>query len=373
MEPFTLDRKFLKRDIVDGFISVIWTERYYGNGEVEMTVPATPSMIQKFPEGIFLGMDGSDEIMIIETADVQDDKLKLNGISLASWLNNRFVRTSPNHEDRYWYIEGHVPGYVMWIIVYNMCCVGSPYLDGTIPTGIPNPSRFAIPGLYLKAYDTQGDQIKVGVPYGPVYNALKEIATTFQVGMQITLDSASESSYSLGFRSYRGLDRTSGQTVNPQVRFSPQMDSLTNIKELRSIAALKTDAFAFAPSNPDGLATIAGVSTVAGPPYSGFDLRASLVFAEDVTTDMVGGDPDNLVSVLNSRADAELMANRVIKAVDGEIVPRSQFQYGAHYNLGDIVEIQGFSGIVQTARVTEYIRAQDSAGQKSYPTVEMIS
>lgn len=373
MEPFSLDRNFLKKDIIDGFISTVWTERYYGNSEVQLVVPASPEMIAKLPPGMFLGMDGSNEVMILETADIEGDNLKLTGISLLSWLNNRFVRTSPAHEDRYWYIEDNVPGSVLSIIVYNMCCVGSPYLDGSINIGVPNPERFALPGLYMKESDTSGSPIKIGVPYGPVYNALREIATTYQIGIQITLDAASPGSYSLGFRSYKGLDRTSGQITNLQVRFSPQMDSLTNIKELRSIAAFKTDAYAFAPGNPDGLATVAGVSTVAGPPYVGFDLRAALVFAEDVTTDMVGGDPANLVSVLNSRARNELMSNPVIKVVDGEIVPRNQFQYGTHYGLGDIIEVQGYSGITQAARVTEYIRSQDSAGSKAYPTVEMIS
>ena len=40
MEPYTLDRKFLKRDVIDRFHSIIWTERYYGDSEVELVVPA---------------------------------------------------------------------------------------------------------------------------------------------------------------------------------------------------------------------------------------------------------------------------------------------------------------------------------------------
>ncbi len=377
MEPFTLTRNFLKQDIIDGFNSVIWTERYYGDSEVELVVPATTEMIQKIPVGTFLGVDGSREVMILESVNIEEGALKTKGISLMKWLNNRFIRASASQEDRYWTLTGP-PGWLLWAIIYYMCIQGSPYLDGTVNIGVPNPSQFVIPGLGLKAYDATGNNVSVGIPYGPVYDAMREIATTYEIGMQITLESASDTSFFLGFRSYRGLDRTSGQNVNGVVRFSPQMDSFTNIKELQSIAALKTLIYSFAPGlnpaegSPD-LRTVPGVSALTGPQYTGFDLRALLVFAEDITTDMVAGDPAAVVNILNSRAHDALTNNRFERAVDGEIVPTSQFKYGVHYNLGDIIEVQGNSGVVQTSRVTEYIRAQDKAGEKAYPTVAALS
>ena len=73
MEPYTLNRRFLKQDVIDGFNSIIWTERYYGDSEVELVVPATTEMIQKLPVGTFLGLDGSDEVMILETMNIEDE------------------------------------------------------------------------------------------------------------------------------------------------------------------------------------------------------------------------------------------------------------------------------------------------------------
>jgi hypothetical protein len=334
-------------------------------------------MIKKLPLGAFLGLTGSEEIMILESMNIENGKLKMTGISLLKWLNNRFVRTSANHQDRYWYLEGSTVGFTLWEIVYNMCCVGSTYLVDAV-MGVPNAAQLAIPGLGLKAFDDSGDLIKVGIPYGPVYDALKELATTFEIGMQITLDSADDTSYSLGFRSYKGLDRTSSQSINPAVRFSPQMDSFTDIKELQSIAALKTLVYSFAPGlNPNegetDLRTVPGVSALSGQQYTGFDLRALQIFAEDITTDQIAGDPATLVNILNSRAYDALTDNHFVKAVDGEIVPDNQFKYGIHYNLGDIIEVEGNSGSVQPARVSEYIRAQDEGGERAYPSVSMLS
>lgn len=404
MEPFTLNHDYTKRDIIDNFSSIIWTERYYGDGQVELVVPAIPDLIGKLPEGIFLGIPESDEIMILESANIEDGKLKTTGISLLSWMNNRFVRTSAIHEDKYWSVggqNGEPPGKILWDILFNMCCQGSPYLStvgtaGHIDIGISNPERLVIPGLGLNNYDSSGPNIQIGIPYGPVYNAMRDLATTYQIGMKITLGSyglqnstqtqsgSNQQGFPLGFLSYKGLDRTSRQSVldsqtqsvyspNPIVRFSPQTDSLTNIKELRSIAALKTLAFAFAPGKPVELNSAAGESSLDrsqnDTQYTGFDLRALMIFADDITTDMVGGNATTLLEILNNRAVKGLAENPYIQAVDGEIVPTSQFKYGIDYNLGDLVEVQGNSGIIQISRVTEYIRSQDESGEKSYPTM----
>jgi hypothetical protein len=374
MEPYTLNRSFIKQNIIDGYDSIIWTERYYGDSAIELVVPATIEMFQKLAPGTFVGLDSSDEIMILETFNIEKGKLKVTGISILPWLDNRFVRTSSLHEDKYWYLESGTAGWTLWAIVYYMCCQGSPYLNGTNPTGIANPQALVIPGLGLRAYDQSGPVVKVGVPYGPVYKALKEIATTYEIGMQITLDEVSDIAFTLGFRSYKGVDRTSGQTENPVVRFSPQMDSFTDIKELQSIKEMKTLVYSFAPDNSDikPLVTTPGVASLSGPQYTGFDLRAMMIFADDITTDMVAGNSQSLVNILNSRALDELTNNPFIKSVDGEIVPDNQFQYGIHYNLGDVIEVEGNTGVVQSARITEYIRSQDAAGEKAYPTVSMI-
>lgn len=374
MELYTLDRDYFKQDIVDGFTSVIWTERYYGNSEVNLSVPISIEMIHKLPKGTFLGLEGSNELMILEDLNIEDGSLKLTGVSVLPWLNNRFVRTSAAHSDRYWYLEGETPGWILWAMVYYMC-IGGDYLDGTIPTGIPNPEQLIIPGLGLGDYDTSGIPLKVGIPYGPLYDAMSEIAKTYEIGMQIIFDSNAPTP--LLFRSYKGQDRTSVQTDNPVVRFSEEMNSLTDIKEVQSIKDFKTHAYTFAPGlnpaegDPD-LRTTPGISILTGSEYTGFDLRAIQVFADDITTDQVGGSSSVLLDILNSRARTELTSHAAVSMVDGEIVPDSQFQYGIHYNLGDIIEVEGNTGTIQRSRVTEYIRSQDNSGEKAYPTVTAI-
>jgi Siphovirus ReqiPepy6 Gp37-like protein len=371
VEPFTLNRKFLKENVIDTFHSLIWTERYYGDGDVELTVPPTVEMIQKLMPGTFLGLPESDEVMILETFTIEEGVLKVTGTSLLPWFNNRFVRTSPDHKADSWtFPTGGTPGWVLWAIIWNMCHKDSPYLQGSIPMGVPNPQQLIIPGLALKDYDKTGTPITPIIPYGPVYDVLRAVATTYRIGMQITLDAASDTGFTLGFRSYKGLNRTSSQTENAAVRFSPHMDSLTNIKELQSIAALKTLVYSYASSVTSPVPAGPGVAALSGPQYTGFDLRALTIQAENLPT--TGLTAQQLIDALNSQAKDALNASPFVKAVDGEIVPENQFQYGRDYNLGDIIEVQGNSDVVQSSRVTEYIRAQDEAGEKAYPTVAML-
>lgn len=370
MDLYTLDENFLRRDVVDEFLSVIWTERYTKAGDVNLVVPYTKANRAKLPEGTFLALQGTKEVMQVESVQMEANKLKVTGPSITHFLNNRVVRYSANHADRYYNINMQ-PGLVMGFIVNDMVVTG-PYVTSSA-YGVDGP-REVIPGLQVMGMDDSGAAVQLAVPYGPLYDALAQIADTYQIGFQMYLESATSSAYYLGFKTYSGKDRTSGQSINTRVRFSPNIDSLTNIKELRSISGYKNVAYAFAPANPVPGVTQSGVAYADNESAAsmGFKRRVLLVFADDLTTDKVGGSAATLLAVLNQRAKDALANNNYTKVVDGEVVPQSQFEYGKDYGLGDIVELQSFSGLLQKARITEYIRAQDVTGERAYPTISVI-
>jgi len=369
MQAYTLNRQFQRQEVIDAFNSLIWTERYYGDSECVLVVPATKDSMAKFPPGVFLELEGSQEIMNLEQDSVEDGLATYSGISLLKWMNNRFTRASAAHVDRYYNIPAGfigIPQSLWQIFQYIIITQG--------PDGIPNKERLLIPNIGLKSHDLGGPLDAIAVPYGPLYDVLREIAEAYQVGMSLTLEEVTETTYRLEFMSYRGKDRTSAQTELPVVRFSPEMDSLTDIKELTSLENYKTEAWVFVPSNPGSLATTPGHAVVDGASEAtGFDLRAIMVFADDITTDQVGGSAAAMLEQLNMRAKAALGEHPYVAHVDGEIVSTGQFQYGRDYFLGDVIEMAGPSGIVQNGRVTEYIRSHDETGERAYPTVTMIS
>jgi hypothetical protein len=396
MQLFTMDKTFNRLDVIEEFYSVIWTERFYGDGEFEVIVPLNAELINKLKAGTFLMIEDSTEPMIIETFSIEEGKIKVVGISILSWLNNRFVRTSVNQRRTSWKIANQKPGEILWTIVKQMCTANSTII-GTNHMGLGSAARekeLIIPGLKLGAQDKSGKNVKkTAVPFGPVYDALRKVAEQYKVGMQITLK---DSDLTLRFRSYKGTNRTSQQTANPIIRFSPIMDSLATINEIRSIAGFKTVVYSYASNlekvdssdtgslpdtwlQQDNSPGIARRTQVGG--YTGFDLRAKLVFVTDITlaNDPTDPGPDSIATrkaevsdILDNRADKELKQNEYVRTVDGEVAPTNLFQYGKDYNLGDIIEVQGNTSLVDVSRVTEYIRTQTAEGEKSYPTVVAI-
>lgn len=403
MELYTLTRNMRNNVVIDGFNSVIWTERYYGDGDFELVVPYSREMVEATIPGTLIRLEGSPEIMIIETRTFENGLIKIQGIGLLLWFNNRVVRRTGSHVERYWNLTKSCVGEVLWYVIRQYCWDSYP---GNYEAYIPGIEQAMIPGLTLKEFDRYGGgPISIAVPYGPLYDAIRGIAVTYEMGMQLLLEwttahpeiytnfegnmypkpNPPTADYFLAFRCWKGQDRTSNQSVYPVVRFSPETDSLSNIKEVQSASQMKTLVVVYAPSNPGDLTEyIASGSTLIqdtlspgysslGLAHSGFDCRVLEVLADDITTDQVGKSQAKLLALLNERAKLAIASNTFVQAVDGQIVKDIQFKYGVDYNLGDLVEVEGTSRAVSRARVTEYIRSQDSAGVKEYPTLSALT
>lgn len=375
MELYTLNENFQRQHVIDHFSSVVWTERYGKAGDVLLAVSPTREMISRLPEGTLLQIDGSKEVMLLETSLIEDGQLKVTGNTLDQFLNERLFRGAADVATRELTITDK-PGEIMSYMVFILCISLVPPSGGEL--GIDRTLQI-IPNLSLGTYDSTGPEVAISIPFGPLYNILEQIAQTYSLGFSLYLDSVTENDYSLKFKTYAGLDRTSEQEVNELVRFSQNLDSLTDLKEIRSIAGYKTVCYAFPSSdlstdaNPAGLFTVPGVAYVDDNAITatGFDRRAMMITVDTLTPESVANEAE-LVAILTQRAKDALANNTYIRFIDGEVTAQSQYKFGQHYNLGDIVELQSATGILQRARITEYIRTQDATGERSYPTVSVL-
>lgn len=382
MQLFTLDDNFLRTEIIEGYQSAVWVERYSEAGDATITAPPTKAMRDLLKEGTFLQIDNSNEIVLLETVAIEGGVLKAIGPTLEQFLNQRFYKATPGYGDRSNMATGAV-GAIMGDAVERTVILDDPpfwvsetaYEYSEFHQKIPNLSLG-----YLES-DVWMDEI-VTLNYGQLYDLLTSIAKQYALGFSLYLDSADESGYSLVFTVYNGRDLTRAQEVNEVVKFSPILDNLSNIKELRSIANFKTAAFAYpSDSIPDAFFTVYGRAYAPGwfdayqpdaPATNGFERRNLIVFADDITEEMAVND-EGLIDLLNEAAANALVNNNYIKVIDGEINPLNQrYIYGEHYKLGDVVELEIPNADYQTARVTEYIRSRDSTGEKAYPTLSLI-
>jgi hypothetical protein len=124
---------------------------------------------------------------------------------------------------------------------------------------------------------------------------------------------------------------------------------------------------------PNGATSQTQIAVVYLPGAStttGWNRRALMIDASDINVaDYSAAD---LLKALTQKGLDALANNNYVKMMDGQLVPQKLYTYGIDYGLGDVIELRGDSATSQKARITEYIYAQDSTGERAYPTLSVI-
>lgn len=371
MDIFILNQYFEPVTLIERFISAIWVERYTKSGDVTILTEASDTNLDLLKEGVLLGLADSDEVMQIENALEENGTLKVTGETLdVPILGERIYRwTAQNAEDSV-DLGFMNPAHAMMAVV-SSAAISSDLgfyvgLDKAKQkfTGLSLGDEAVWPGTYPLMKAKRGSALENILP----------MADTYQIGYSLYLESINLNThvYSLKFKTYIGVDRTSAHPENGTVKFSPSNDSLTNISKLRSISGYKTIAYAYAPDLEDGSFLYPGVANVPGG-YEAIDFnrRELIVEVNDATIDNYGT-VSAITDYLVQAAKDALANNNYTKVIDGEIVPQSQFKFGVDYLMGDLIELDDNEGNTQAARITEYIRSQDETGERAYPTVSVI-
>lgn len=356
MDIYILDALLRRDQLIDKFISLIWTERFADYGDFELLLTSTPGDRQRFVSGTLLACSASNYVMrITTTEDATDDDgtptLKITGQSIERMLENRAafgvlddLTTAPK-----WVITD-TPGNVARTVVRSICITGILDPGDVIP--------YMIEGSFLSE-DTiaePADPITYEITPQSVYSAVKGICDPWSLGFRILRNGDTSQLY---FDVYTGSDRTTKQNILPAVVFTPELDNLQNTRALSSVDDYKNVAYVFSP---------AGFETVypedVHPETAGFERHVLVVDASDITED----NPD-ISAALIQRGNEELSKHRSFAAFDGEINPNSAYKYGVDYFLGDLVEVRNSDGVTNDMRVTEQILISDGEGVRTYPTL----
>ncbi len=392
MDMYTMNENFISQSIVDEFISVVWVERYSQCGEVQLVTAATPDLIEMLAEGTFLGLRGTTEVMLLETQSIENELLTVQGKSLVNFLDQRLMwKENPDDDDADVRVKdytvnekvGQAISDVVEAMVISATPFGGLYADANLDWDAEE-----IEYLELGDIDTSGDDEDVTFTIGPLYQSISQVAEKFGVGISLYLESSDvDAGYVLKFKTYTGEDRTSDSMTNELVRLQPDLDSLSEIKELRSIQTYKNTAYVYF----DGEISIHYEDPL--NIQEGFARRVLVVDAENEAlgwkpgptsgwTFYPGGaagqwtmppDPLELAAWREAHARDALANYNYIRAIDGQTSPDNEFQYGTDYGLGDVIELEGLSGNISVARITEFIRSQDRSGERQYPTISVVT
>ncbi|ASU03938.1 minor tail protein [Streptomyces phage FrodoSwaggins] len=356
MEAYTLDPLLRRQEVIDQFESLIWTERYQAYGDFEMDIFSNSRSRKLLKTGTMLAMNESHRIMTVETVEDSLDSegrkmLKVKGRSIENILEDRIAKesvsdltTSPK-----WTITD-TPANVARKIFHDICVLG--ILDPMDVIPFINEGTF----MPEDTIPEPVDPITVELEPTTVYNALTEICSVWNLGFRMLRYYDTSQLY---FDVYTGSDRTTSQTALAPVVFTTELDNLQNIKKLTTIEKAKNVAYVYSPAGFQKVYPV-GVE----PDVNGFERRILVVNATDITADN-----PNVEAALLQRGREELSKNQAIQSLDGEINQFSQYKYGVHYNLGDIVEMRNDDGETNNMRVTEQIFVSDREGERTYPTL----
>jgi Siphovirus ReqiPepy6 Gp37-like protein len=356
---YTLDASLRRDQVIEGFKSFIWTERYSAAGDVTIVIKSTYANRSLLAPGTMIGKEGSTYVMVVDTIDDDTDTdgtrlINVTGQSFEAFLNQRVAMPALANlaETPAWVLTG-TPGDIARQMFNEICIFlilsskdSFPYCSGgTYPVvgNLPEPDTI----------------ITVALAPNTLYNSIKSVCDTYGLGFRIIKDGDNGQVF---FQVYVGNDRTSEQTVYNAVIFAPELDNLSQIRQLTSNALVKTTAYVFA---QNGAATVD--APTADPDATGGDRK--ILFVNSSNSADAGPD---LTAALQAEGLIALANQRTVYSFDGQLPPDVSYIYGRDYGLGDLVEEKTEAGFGNLMIVTEQIFVSDDQGNRSYPTLSIF-
>lgn len=352
-----MDENFINLRVIDTFESLIWTERYSQAGDFEIYTPVDMSLLQivvNKPEDVdyYVWLKESDQQMILESVKVVSEVetgayMTISGRSLESILERRIIWEQT-------ILNGKLQNGVKKLI--NESIIDPEISDRKIPNFIFEDSTDPnITSLTIRAQYT-GDNL---------YDVIIAICDSYNLGFQVYLNEK----HQFVFRLYFGTDRSYDQIENPYVIFSPKFENIINSNYLKSINTFKNVALVLGEDEGNERRR-----WVVGS-EKGLARRELYVDARDIQSETEDGGhiPDDEYNAqLDQRGTEKLADCTKTEAFEGQIDATQTFVYGIDFVKGDIIQIVNEFGIEAKARITEFIRIQDTTGYETYPTFSVM-
>lgn len=361
MEFWTLDDQLRKDQVIEGYKSFIWTERYSVWGDMKIDTPANQLNRSLLSAGTMLAQADSTYIMVIETITdaVGDDgaeNLEVVGRSLEAILDDRVAMTADQVSDIVtnpkWVLTD-TPGNIARAIFQAIC------VDLALDAGDGIPFYHSGTILPTGSITEPAETITANLDPTSVYTAVKTVCDTYNLGFRLVRNGETSEIY---FEVYTGDDHTSDQTDRDAVIFSPNLDNLEDVTRLTSNAGHKNLAYVV---GKDQIQIVFGVGEDTSA--AGFERRAIVVNASSVDATTVA----DVEGALSQAGLDALAQHRKVYQFDGKIDENGPYKYGVDYKLGDLVEEQDATGFGNQMLVTEQIFVSDDTGDRSYPTLTL--
>lgn len=352
MDLYLLDKSFQIVDVIEGYESAIWTERYDEPGDVTLVFSVKKKKRSDFPEDYYIQLSGSRQLMVIETRKITYSPeagrvLTVTGRDLTSILNRRIVWYQTN-------INSMLEPAVKRLLDENVI---SPSVTGRkINEFLFAYAGSTVPSIYAVEAQFQGEKL---------HKAITDLCQTHDVGFRVIFTTTNRFQFQL----YGGVNRSYEQDILPQVVFSPEYDNLLNASAFSS----KQDYVNWVLVGGEGEGDKKKFRSVGTS-----SANTGLKRYEDYLASSHRSSNDETLTTAQYNAILDQEGRQHYRkfirkdVFDGETDPTTTAAYGVDFQLGDIVQIDDNDLIVSPARIVEYIISDDvSDGQKAYPALRI--
>ena len=203
--PIVMNTSFTKLAIIDDYISLIWTTRYYEAGDFELCVNASESNFNLFKQDYFIYREDDENVGIIEDIKIQrnadgQEIFIITGRFLSSILARRIIAVQTT-------VTGSISNCINKLINENVIS--------------PTIAARTISNFVLGSYSIS-QTMQAQYTGDNLLETISKICETYGIGFKVTLNDQNQFVFSL----YQGADRTYDQPVNPWVIFSDKYDNL---------------------------------------------------------------------------------------------------------------------------------------------------
>ena len=349
MNIYVLDTSFKVIDVIDEYISVIWTRRYFSYGDFELYLMASENNLDILSAGNYLvreqdivSQNEFHNVMIISNRDIKTDvengdNIIVTGYCLKSILKRRII---PNQTT----LSGTVENCITHLLKDNII---NPSNTARAITNFVLGTNSIINSNTMQRQIT-GDNLS---------EAITEICMTYGYGYDVYISNGN-----FVFYIYEGADRSYDQTANPYIIFSTEFDNLITSDYVQNNDNYANAAVVAGEGEGDERKKVT-VGTASGlNRYEVWiDARNSLSNNGEISE-------SDYLNMLRQEGVEELSELTTTTSFEGEVDDTTNFVIGKDYFLGDCVQVENDYGISAKTRIIEVIESEDENGSDIIPT-----
>lgn len=351
--------------IIDMAKSVIWHSVYYGVGDFEIYIQATPETVELLQVGNYVTRYNNQEVGIIESItlefSVQDGyMLTATGRFAKSLLDRRIIYKLSETVNTPTILRGNVEIAVRQTVLDNAINCAFDRRRNIHILGLG-----ALKGLTPIIVDENGQAAEKQVSYQPLMEYTDDVLKEYGMSANVTLN---DSNKKLLYNVFQGSDRSAGnESGNEPIVFSVDYDNLNSSTYFYDEQMHKNAALVG--GEGEGLERFFTLLTAS---ESGLQLREMFVDASDINREHeVEGQEEPVQytnaeyrALLNQKGQQTLKERIIQETFNGDV----NVDFGIHklnedYYLGDIVTVQdNYINKYINVRITEVTEVQDDNG-----------